>query len=238
MATSSEDKKTVEMNPVIKEALERGQKTLSEYQSKLLLSNYGIPVVKEKLVNNAEEAIEAAKELGYPVVLKACGAEISHKTERGLVEVGLKTPEDVKEGFKKISSNLGDEPREGLLIEKMVPGERELVIGLVRDAQFGPCVMFGLGGIFTEILRDTSFRVAPITEEDAMQMMEEIRSKAILGSVRGKPPADKKAIATALVRLGQLGMEQDMVAEVDVNPFIISADGSPVAVDALVVLKK
>ena len=224
-------------NQVIEQALKKGQSALSEYESKLLLAKYGIPITVERLAKTADDATAAAAEIGYPVVLKACGPEITHKTERELVVVGVRNSEELRFAFDKISTNLGDTPSDGVLVQQMISGERELVIGLIRDPQFGPCVMFGLGGIFTEILKDTSFRVAPITEEDALQMMDDIRAKDILGPVRRMAPADKPQLAKALVGLGQIGIEQDDVAEIDVNPLIIAQDGSPVAVDALVVLK-
>jgi acetate---CoA ligase (ADP-forming) subunit beta len=224
-------------DPIIDKALGSGQSALSEFDSKKLIAKYGVPVVSERLVQTADEAEQSASEIGYPVVLKACGPEISHKTERELVVVGIRSKEELRFAFDKIMSNLGDTPREGVLVQEMVSGERELVIGLIRDPQFGPCVMFGLGGIFTEILKDTSFRVAPITEDEALQMMEDIKARDILGPVRRKEPADKQTLAKALVGLGNIGMEQDDVAEIDVNPLIIAGDGSPVAVDALVVLK-
>lgn len=224
-------------NQVIEQALKKGQSALSEYESKQLLAKYGIPITVERLAKTADDATAAAAEIGYPVVLKACGPEITHKTERELVVVGVRNSEELRFAFDKINTNLGDTPSEGVLVQQMISGERELVIGLIRDPQFGPCVMFGLGGIFTEILKDTSFRVAPITEEDALQMMDDIRAKDILGPVRRMAPADKPQLAKALVGLGQIGIEQDDVAEIDVNPLIIAQDGSPVAVDALVVLK-
>ena len=223
---------------LIEQARERGQTALSEHDSKELLAKYGVPVTPEKLVQTADEAVAAAGELGYPVVLKACGPEIAHKTERNLVAVGLKTDDELREAYKGIETRLNDDPREGMLVQPMVKGERELVIGLIRDPQFGPCVMFGLGGIFTEILKDTSFRVAPISDDDAIQMMDEIRAHDILGPVRNMAPADKGKLGAALVGLGRIGVELDDVAEIDVNPLIIGADGEPVAVDALVVLKK
>ena len=223
---------------ILTEALKRSQGALSEHDSKLLLAKYDVPTAPETLVGSSADAVAAASEIGYPVVLKACGPEISHKTERQLVVVGIKTDAEVGEAFDQIMKNLGDTPSEGVLVQKMVPGERELVIGLVRDPQFGPCVMFGLGGIFTEILKDTSFRVAPITEDDAMQMMEDIKARAILGPVRGMKPADRAKLAKALIGLGRIGLEQEAVGEIDVNPLIITADGEPVAVDALVVLTK
>ncbi len=224
-------------NPIVEKALKNGQTALSEHDSKLLLEKYGVPVAPERLVQTADEAAAAASEIGYPVVLKACGSEISHKTERELVVVGIRGEEELRFAFDKVSSNLGDTPREGFLVQPMISGERELVVGLIRDPQFGPCVMFGLGGIFTEILKDTSFRVAPIDEGDALQMMDDIKAKDILGPVRRMAPADKGSIAKALVGLGNVGMELDEVAEIDVNPLIIASDGSVVAVDALVVLK-
>lgn len=224
-------------DPIIEKALGNGQAALSEFDSKQLIAKYGVPVVPERLAQSSDEAVEAASEIGYPVVLKACGPEITHKTERELVVVGIRGEEELRFAFDKIIGNLGDTPREGVLVQQMVSGERELVIGLIRDPQFGPCVMFGLGGIFTEILKDISFRVAPITEEEALQMMEDIRAKDILGPVRRKAPADKQTLAKALVGLGSIGMEQDDVAEIDVNPLIITGDGAPIAVDALVVLK-
>jgi len=238
MAISSEGKVKMKKDPIIAKALERGQSALSEYDSKLLIEKYGVTTCDEKLTGTADEAVAAAAEFGYPVVLKACGAEISHKTEREVVKVGLKREDEVREAFDKIKANLGGDPFEGILVQKMVAGERELAIGLIRDPQFGPCVMFGLGGIFTEILRDTSFRVAPITKEDALQMMDDIRAKAILGPVRGKPPVDRELLAKALVGLAKIGIEQENVAEIDVNPLIVAPDGKPIAVDALVVLSK
>ncbi|MBU4175837.1 MAG: acetate--CoA ligase family protein [Actinobacteria bacterium] len=225
-------------NSIIAHALDNSQTALSEYDSKALLEEYDVPVTRDTLVKTAEDAARAAGELGFPVVLKACGPDISHKTERELVAVGIRDEEELREEFDRIIVNLGDDPYEGIIVYSLVAGERELVIGLIRDPQFGPCVMFGLGGIFTEILKDTSFRVAPITEADALQMMDDIRARDILGPVRGKAPADKEKLARALVGLGRLGLEQEDVAEVDVNPLIIEPDGTPVAVDALVVLAR
>jgi len=220
---------------IIDEAVSRGQRALSEYQAKQFLSQHGIPVTREELVLGEEDVLAAAERIGYPVVLKACGPEITHKTERNLVQVGLDGPEEVKRAYREILENLGDDHYDGILVQEMIKGERELVVGLVRDPQFGPCVMFGLGGIFTEVLRDTSFRVAPIEEYDALQMMEEIKGKAILGPFRGKEPADRGLLARMLVAVGDIGMQYDAVREIDMNPVIL--DGPrPVVVDALVVL--
>lgn len=220
---------------IIDEAVAKGQRALSEYQAKQFLSEHGIPVTREELVLGEEEALAAAERIGYPVVLKACGPDITHKTERNLVQVGLDGPEEVRRAYREIIENLGGDHYDGVLVQEMIKGERELVVGLVRDPQFGPCVMFGLGGIFTEVLKDTSFRVAPIEKYDALQMMEEIKAKAILGPFRGKEPADRDLLAQILIAVGDIGMKYDAVKEIDMNPVIL--DGPhPVVVDALVIL--
>ena len=218
---------------IVNEAIKKGQKNLSEYDSKRVLASYGIPITREKLAKSADEAVAFAKEMGYPMVLKGCSATLTHKTEKGVIRVGLKSDAEVQEAFKAIYSV---EPMDGVLVQEMVKGARELVVGLVRDAQFGPCVMFGLGGIYTEVLKDVSFRVAPIEERDAIEMMEEIRASKILDAFRGMPPVDKKVMAKALIAMARIGLENDKINEIDVNPLIINAEGKPVAVDALVVL--
>jgi len=221
---------------VIKKAVKEGRKALTEYEAKKVLKRYGIPTTREELVRTQKEAVEVAEKLGYPVVLKGAGAELLHKTELDVIRLNLKNAQQVREAFQEIKKNAGDK-LEGVLVQEMVKGERELVIGLIKDPQFGPCVMFGLGGIYTEILRDVSFRVAPITTQDAYQMMEEIRAKKILDAVRGMAPADKKTLAKALVGLGRLGIDHPEIKEVDVNPLILTKKGKPMAVDALIVLE-
>lgn len=217
---------------IIKEAVKKGQKNLSEFDSKRLLAEYGIPVTREKLAKNAGEAASFAKELGFPVALKGCGATLTHKTEKGVIRLGLKNEDDVKKAFEEIFKV---EPMDGVLVQEMISGERELVVGLIRDPQFGPCVMFGLGGIYTEVLKDVAFRVAPLEPRDAQEMMDEIRSSKILGPFRGKEPVDRDVLEQALIAMGKIGLEHDEVKEIDVNPLIIHK-GKPVAVDALVVL--
>ena len=211
---------------------------LSEYSSKLLLQEYGIPVTKEKLARNMKQAVEAANEIGYPVVLKGCSTELTHKTEMDVIRLNLSSVKEVRAAFKEIKENASKAPGklEGVLVQEMVKGQRELVMGLIRDPQFGPCVMFGLGGIYTEILKDVSFRVAPLEKRDAMEMMQDIRGKKILDSFRGMDEADKETLAKSLIALGQIGLDHDLINEIDVNPLILTKDGKPLAVDALVVL--
>lgn len=220
---------------IIDEAVARGQKALDEYEAKMFLAEHGITVTREEVAGSVDEAKAAAGRLGYPVVLKACGPDIAHKTERNLVKVKIESPEELEKAYAEIEANLAGDPYQGMLVQEMVKGEREFVIGLIRDPQFGPCVMFGLGGIFTEVLKDTSFRVAPLEKYDALQMMDEIRAKALLEPFRGKPAVDRDALAAALIAVGEIGMRFDAVKEIDINPVIISGD-QPVAVDALIVL--
>lgn len=221
---------------VLEKALKKKQATLSEFDSKQLLKSYGVPVTREYLVKSAKDAVARAAELGYPVVLKGCAAALAHKTESDLVRLNLAEAKAVRAAFKEIKANAGMK-LDGVLVQEMVKGQRELVVGLIRDAQFGPCVMFGLGGIYTEILRDVSFRVAPLEKRDALEMMDEIKGKKILDAFRGMAPADRETLALALVALGEIGLKHPEVKEIDVNPLILKKSGEPVAVDALVVLE-
>ena len=173
---------------IIEKALREERTTLSEYESKQVLASYGIPVTRELLVYNVADLINATKEIGYPLVLKGCSSDIAHKTEKGLIRVDIRNEVEAKAAFEEIAANMGAE--DAILVQEMVGGQRELVIGLTRDPQFGPCVMFGLGGIFTEILKDISFRVAPLEQRDALEMMQEIKGHKILEAVRGMEAAD------------------------------------------------
>ncbi len=220
---------------IIEKALKEGRTTLSEYESKQVLASYGIPVTRELLVDNLQALINAAKEIGYPLVLKGCSSGIAHKTEKGLIRVDIRNETEAKAAFEEIAANIGTE--DSILVQEMVKGQRELVIGLTRDPQFGPCVMFGLGGIFTEILKDISFRVAPLEERDALEMMQDIKGRKILEAVRGMEAADLNIFSDILIKVGQIGLENEHVKEIDINPVIISGS-QPVAVDALVVLDK
>jgi acetyl-CoA synthetase (ADP-forming) len=223
------------MKDIILNAVEKGQKALSEFDSKRVIAQAGVAITREALVNTKEEAVRFARELGFPVVLKGCSDTLTHKTEFGMVKVGLHTNEEVSLAFDELMSK--GMKLDGILVQEMVEGERQFVIGLSRDPQFGPCVMFGLGGIFTEVLHDVSFRVAPITEMDALEMIDEIRTKDILGAFRGSPAVDRDILARALVGVGNLGVEIDEIAEIDINPLIVT-DDRPIAVDALVILRQ
>jgi acetyl-CoA synthetase (ADP-forming) len=221
---------------IIDNALKEGRTALTEYESKQILASYGLPVACEEVVNNAEDLLEAAEKIGYPVVIKGCSAEIAHKTEKGLIRVDVRNDEEAADAFREISSAMSGVSDGAVLVQQLVKGKRELVIGLTRDAQFGPCVMFGLGGIFTEILKDTAFRVAPLEKQDALDMMQEIKAHKILQAIRGMAAVDQDMLAHILMTVGKIGMENEHIKEIDINPLIISG-GKPTAVDALVVLQ-
>lgn len=219
---------------LIDTVLQEGRKVLSEYESKQVLAAYQIPVTQEILVKKRSDVKKAARAIGYPLVMKGCSAEIAHKTERGLIHVDLRSEQEALRAFDEIMTKMNGQDGD-VLIYKMVRGRRELVMGLTWDDQFGPCVMFGLGGIFTEILRDISFRRAPLEKSDALDMMKEIKGRSILDAVRGMDAADKDQLADMLIRVGQIGLEIDHVCEIDLNPVILSGS-NPIVVDALIIL--
>ncbi|OGP82196.1 MAG: carboxylate--amine ligase [Deltaproteobacteria bacterium RBG_16_54_11] len=229
-------KKDKQADDLIRSALKREQRALSEYESKKLLSLYGIPVTREQLSRSAGEAVSAAAEIGFPVVLKASSPELMHKSEHGSIELNLRSEGDVREAYGRIVGSVELE-LDGVLVQEMVPGQRELVIGLTRDPQFGPCVMLGIGGTMTEVFQDTVFRMAPFDMTEANDMTEELRFKKILGAFRGQKPVDMDTLCRALIAVGQIGLELEAVSELDINPLIIMPEGRVKAVDALVVLK-
>ncbi len=224
-----------EVAQIIAAAKARGQVALTEYESKQVLAAYGIPVTREALVGDLAAATAAAAGIGWPLVLKACAHDITHKTERGLVQVGIANVDQLRAAWKGMRTKGGYDGN--FLLQEMVKGARELVLGMIRDPQIGPSVMFGIGGIFTEIFEDVVFRVAPLTIADGLAMTDEIRGAKILGAVRGMPAADREALAAAAVALGQIGLDHEDIQEIDINPLII-AGSLPVAADALVVLKR
>ena len=207
---------------------------INETEAKDLLKEFGVPVVPETVAANVQEALAAADGCGYPAVVKGLGAELAHKTERGLVHLNLNTPQAVEKAVKAIRASSGDD-LDGFLVQPQIQGKRELVAGLFRDPQFGPVVMFGIGGIFTEALADVTFRLAPMTEADAADMLTEIRAQAFLGAYRGEKPIPHRQIIQILLGLSRIGVEIPEIAEIDINPLLATSDGNLLAVDALVV---
>jgi len=219
---------------IIEDALREGRSRLSEYESKLILASYGLPVTAEILASTPGELRQAAAQIGYPLVIKACSADMAHKTEKGLIRLDIRNDAEALTAFDEIAAQMNGAAKT-VLVQQMIRGQRELVIGLTRDPQFGPCVMFGLGGIFTEVLNDTVFRVAPLEKHDALDMMQEIKAHKILEALRGLEAVNREILADMLITVGRIGLEHESIKEIDINPLIISK-GQPVAVDALVVL--
>jgi acetate---CoA ligase (ADP-forming) len=220
---------------IIEAALRQGRRILSEYESKEVLGAYGVPVTRERLVRDEREFREALGEIGFPLVIKGCGPALAHKTEQGLVYLDIRSEEEALVSFRQVTARF-KEGEPAVLVQEMIEGKRELMMGLSRDEQFGPCVMFGLGGILAEILKDTTFRVAPIDNEEALDMMGDIRAGDITGPFRNMPAADIDQLARILVTLGAIGLNHPEIEEIDINPLILSGS-RPVAVDALIVLK-
>ena len=209
--------------------------TLSESESKALLVDYGLPIAPEAVVASSTEAADAADRLGYPVVAKLEGAAIAHKTERGLVRLNLPDRASVEAAATELlAAATPDDGEVGVLVAPMIRGNRELIVGLLRDVQFGATVMLGVGGILAEAVADVVFRPAPIDAVTAEEMIDGLATQKLLGEFRGEAAVDRQALVDLLVGLGRLSVDRPDVASVDVNPLIVTADGSPVAVDALV----
>ena len=210
------------------------REVLSEYEAKVFLANYGVPVVSEKKAGDVQAAVSAARETGFPVVLKGLGAQLLHKTENRLVHLNLETEDAVKAAAKSIAESAGDR-LEAFLVQPQIRGSREFVAGLFNDPQYGPVIMFGLGGIFAEALSDVAFRLAPLSEADAAEMITELRSSALIDAFRGEVPVNRDLLIQTLVGLSRIAEERTDIKEIDINPLLIGPDGNPVAVDALVI---
>lgn len=208
--------------------------TLSEAESKSLVASYGIPVPDERIVPDAATAADAARAIGFPVVLKLNGDAIAHKTERGLVRLNLADAAVVEQaGTELLGRATPDDGPVSLLVAPMLCGNRELIAGLHHDDQFGPTVMLGVGGILAEALGDVAFRLVPLTTADAEDLIDDLATQALLGEFRGEPAVDRAALVRVITGLADLASQRADVRSVDLNPLIV-VDGHPVAVDALV----
>lgn len=219
---------------LIEKAKQSKSSALSEHDSKELLKIYGIPVVEERVVKDEHDAAREAEQLGFPVVLKGLGANLLHKTERGLVHLNVTSSDAVKKAALSIIEAAGED-LEGILVQPQITGKRELLVGLFRNEQFGPMVTFGVGGILAEALSDVSFGLAPLTEKDAARMITDIKAQAILGPYRGEREVDRSALMQTLMGISRLAEEVPDISEIDINPLIVAPDGSLLAVDALIV---
>jgi acetate---CoA ligase (ADP-forming) subunit beta len=210
-------------------------RTLSEAESKRRLAAAGVPVLQECVVATADEAAEAAAELGFPVVAKLNGDAIAHKTERGLVRLGLGDAGAVRAAAQSLLD--AATPADGdvsVLVAPMVRGNRELIAGLHRDEQFGMTVMLGVGGILAEAVRDVAFRLVPLTRTEAAEMIDDLQTQALLGPFRGEAAVDRERLVDVVTGLAGFAAADPAVVSVDLNPLIVDGDGMAVAVDALV----
>jgi acyl-CoA synthetase (NDP forming) len=224
---------------IIDKAKADGRKILTEVESKGILEEAGIPMTHARLATNAEQATAAAREMGFPVALKIVSPDITHKSDVGGVKLDLNSAEDVKAAFDEIVAAAKraqpDAKIDGVSVQKMERPGIEVIIGMTQDAQFGPVLMFGLGGILVEVLKDVSFRLVPITPRDARQMIQEIKGRPLLEGYRGQEPADVEALEKLLLRLSDFVEKHPEIAELDLNPIFAYKDGA-IAVDARIIL--
>ncbi len=219
---------------IIEKAAREGRHRLSGHESAQVLRAYGIPVAREVEVSGERPLRQACAEIGFPVAIKAAWPDASHKTDLGLVRLNVRNMKEAVSAFRQIAAGRKGVEKD-VLVQEMVGGARELIAGLIRDPLFGPCVMVGMGGVFSDVMADRSFRPAAVDAAEALDMIGELKGRAILGPFRGMPACDLDRIADVIVRLGKIGCEQPDIAELDINPLIISG-AAPVAVDAIIVL--
>jgi len=232
-AGSAAVKPSAEAREIIGKAVSQGRLSLDEYEAKRLLASYGIPVSREFLIAGETELAEIGKKLTFPVAVKVCHHEIMHKTERGLVYLGIQDNTGVLEAFRKIRAEAGDTVP--VLVSEMVPGKREFLAGILRQKDFGTWTAFGVGGIFTEALNDAVYRLSPLSVEEAREMIGDIRHTSFLGDFRKMSPVNLDSLASVLQRLSMIPLIHPEIREIDINPIIICGS-EPVVVDSLIVL--
>ena len=225
---------------IIHQAKKEGRKALLETEAKTICTEYGIPVTKFNLSKNEKEATSQADQIGYPVVLKIVSPDIIHKSDAGGVKVNLKNTQEVTAAYKQIIENVtkykSDAKIVGVLVQEMAPQSTEVIVGAIKDPQFGQTLMFGLGGIFVELLKDVNFRVAPITTDDAKEMIMQLKAFPLLNGYRNTPPADIDALVAILCNVSHLVMDYPEIKELDLNPVMAYQKGAK-TVDARIILE-
>ncbi len=223
-------------------AIEEKKRYLVDIEALDVVKAYGIRTPRSAIAQNKREALEMAAEIGYPVVLKVSSPDVLHKTDVGAVKVGVENDFELRRDYRDLLTNveryMPEAEIEGVVVQEMVRGGKETIIGMNRDPQFGPLMMFGMGGIYVEVLKDVAFRLAPVTPEDAAEMLKEIRSRALLEGVRGEERADIEAVIDAIIRLSQLVMDEPSIAELDINPLMaMGAGAGAIAADVRILLE-
>lgn len=227
---------------IIRKALQENRRVLLESEAKDLVKSYGIPVAPTKLARNEEEAVEIANSMGYPVVLKIASPDITHKSDVGGVVMNIRSDEEVREAFRTIIINVRryapNASIYGVVVQKMVPKGREVIIGTTKDPIFGHIIMFGLGGVYTELFKDVSFRLVPLSLYEAKEMVMETKAYTLLKGFRGEPPADIPSVINTLIRVSKLVTDVPQIVEMDINPLFVYEEGvGALAVDVKIVVE-
>jgi acetyl-CoA synthetase (ADP-forming) len=234
------ERKMTKTVDVFAQARKEGRSYLLEPEAKIVCMEYGIPVTRFKVAISEDEASKFADQIGYPVVLKIVSPDVLHKSDIGGVVLDLKSASDVENAYKKIIANVKkhkpDAKIVGVLVQKMAPSSTEIIVGSTKDPQFGPALMFGLGGIFVEVLKDVTFRIAPITETDAREMITEVKAYPVLKGYRGQPAADVDSIVKILMNTSRLVMDHQEIKELDLNPIMVYEKGAK-TVDARIIIE-
>ena len=229
---------TAEATGIIEQARAAGRTLLSEVEAKAMLARHGVPVTDTRLATSVDDAVALADQLGYPVALKVVADDITHKTDVGGVELGIADADQLRAAAQRIHDAVAAAApgaAAGLSVQPMAAPGTEVILGITQDQQFGPVLMFGLGGVFVEVLKDVAFRVVPLEPRDAAEMIREIQGFAVLEGFRGAEPADLSAIEAMLLQLSDFAQAHPDVAELDLNPVFARPDGA-IAVDARIVL--
>jgi acetyl-CoA synthetase (ADP-forming) len=217
-----------------------GRKFLLEHEAKTVCKLYGIPVTALKIAKTAEEAAQFSEEIGYPAVFKIVSPDVVHKFDVGGVILNINSREDAKKAYSKIIDNVKkikpEAKIDGILVQEMAPCSTEVIVGSIKDQQFGQTLMFGFGGTFVEVMKDVAFRIAPISKEDAKEMISEVKAYPILRGYRGQPPLDIDTVAEILVNTSRLVMDYPEIKELDLNPVMVYAKGAK-TVDARIILE-
>jgi acyl-CoA synthetase (NDP forming) len=225
---------------IFDEVKKEGRSILTEIESKRVLKQIGVPVVETRLAMNQKEAVSISQRIGFPVVLKITSPDVVHKTDSGGVRLGLRNGSEVKKAYDDISKSVQKKyPRafiHGISVQKMAPPGTEVIVGTSKDPQFGPVIMFGLGGIFVEVLKDVSFRVIPVKQKDAQEMIQEIKGFPLLRGYRGKDPANIPALVGMILKISKFINENPQIREMELNP-IFAYKNKALAVDARIILE-
>ncbi len=226
---------------ILKQAIEQKRDLLTEIESKDLLQEIGVPVIETKLAKTKHEAINLSKQLGFPVVLKIASPDIIHKSDAGGVKLDLKNATQVNRAYSEILTSIRrafpQAAIQGVSVQKMARPGIEVIIGISQDAQFGPVIMFGIGGILVEIIKDVSFRIIPLTERDAAEMIREIKGYQLLQGYRGQEPANIPKLEQLILKISHFIEQNPQIKELDLNPIYAYQDGA-VVVDARIILNK